>query len=222
MSGHLDMAITWTEESALQETLNASIHGIAFLLSLPAGILLTFLASENRPDLTAACMVYALSLNALYLASTLSHAVRGPLRRHQFRVWDQGLIYFLIAGTFSPFAYGYLHGWERTGMLTLVWLAAVAGFYSKVFGNHRIDNTATASYVLLGWLPSVILFLVVPTSCFVIVAIGGVLYTAGTRFLQNDHRHWSFHPIWHFMVLLASACHYAAIVMFPVLQLDKV
>lgn len=128
----------------------------------------------------------------------------------------------MIAGTFTPLACGFMDGWRLNALLGLVWLAAVSGFYSKVFGKHRIDNVTTASYVLLGWIPSMILLFYVPMGCFVLMALGGVLYTVGTLFLQNDHRHWSFHPIWHGMVVLASMSHYAAAVAYPVLRLDLV
>lgn len=216
------MAINWTEENASQETLNAWIHGIAFVLCLPGGMLLVYLANQLRPELIGPCVVYALSLIALYLASTLSHAARTPSLRHRFRTWDQGTIYLLIAGTFTPLACGFMDGWGRIVVMLLVWMSAGAGFFSKVFGTHRIDNVTTVSYVLLGWIPSMILFAYVPTGCFMMMMISGVLYTAGTLFLQNDHRHWSFHAIWHLMVVLASMFLYAAIVMYPVLRLDGV
>lgn len=214
------MAIHWTEENAAQETLNAWIHGLAFLLSIPGMAALIYLAGRFRPELIGAAVVYGLSLSALFLGSTLSHAVRTPHLRHRFRTWDQGLIYFLIAGTFTPLAWGFMEGWERLAVLVLVWMSALAGFYSKVFGSHRIDNMTTVSYVLLGWIPSMVLFAYVPTGCFVMMGVGGVLYTVGTLFLQNDHRHWSFHPIWHLKVVLASGFLYAAILMYPVLRLD--
>ncbi len=57
--------------------------------------------------------------------------------------------------------------------------------------------------------------------CFSVMALGGVLYTVGTRFLQNDHRRWYFHAVWHVLVIIASACHYAAIIVFPILDLDR-
>jgi hemolysin III len=216
------MAIHWTEENASQESLNAWIHGIAFLLSLPGAIVLVYLARQFRPEMMGACAVYGMSLGALYLGSTLSHAVRAPALRHRCRTWDQGLIYFLIAGTVTPLAWGFMDSWGRIGLVLMVWMLAAAGFYSKVFGTHRIDNMTTVTYVLLGWIPSMILLAYVPLGCFAMMAIGGVLYTVGTLFLQNDHRHWSFHPIWHSMVVLASMFFYAAMVMYPILRLDEV
>jgi len=215
------MAISWNEQNASQEALNAWLHGFAFLASLPCGMMLIYLASKFRSELVFSCVVYGISLSALYLTSTLSHAIREPVLRHRFRAWDQGLIYCLIAGTLTPIADGYLNGLMRISVLLLVWIAAAAGFYSKVFSKHRINSMTTVSYILLGWVPSMILFGFVSIPCFLMMAIGGILYTVGTIFLQHDHRRWYFHAIWHLMVVVASSCHFAAIIMFTVLQWDR-
>lgn len=214
------MAISWTAENASQETINAWTHGLGCLASVPAGLALSKLALERREQLFFACVAYSLSLTAMYLFSTLSHAVKPPLWRHRVRAWDQGMIYVLIAGTFTPFIWGFMTGWPRVGLMLFVWLAAAAGFYSKVFASHRINNMTSGSYILLGWIPAMILFSYVPLECFGLMLLGGVFYTAGVYFLQNDHRAWYFHAIWHSLVIVASACHYISITLFPVLQLE--
>lgn len=214
------MAICWTKENASQESVNAWTHGVGFLISIPAGVALIQLAAEHRKRLLYACLTYCLSLTALYLFSTLSHAVRDPNWRSRFRAWDQGLVYILIAGTFTPFGWGYMHGWERLTTLSFVWIAAISGFCSKVLLKHRIDNMTTVYCILLGWVPAVVLFGTVSSLCFATMALGGILYTIGTLFLQNDHRHRYFHAVWHLLVILASACHYTAIVIFVILQVD--
>jgi len=157
----------------------------------------------------------------MYLFSTLSHAVREPGLRHRFRAFDQGFIYVLIAGTFTPFVCGYMAGWPQWALLAAIWIAAGVGFYSKVFVRHRINNLAVVSYILLGWLPSMVLLGYVSMLCFTVMAIGGLLYTVGTLFLHYDHRNWYFHAVWHLMVIVASACHYFAIALFTVLQRDQ-
>lgn len=215
------MAKTLTEENASQEAVNAWTHGLGFVISLPAGFALNRLVVEHRDQLAWACLAYSLCLAAMYLFSTLSHAVRNQTWRHRMRAWDQGVIYATIAGTFTPFIWAYMDGWERVALLIAIWLAAAAGFYSKVVAEHRIDNMTAVSYVLLGWLPAMVLLGYVPLACFAIMAFGGLLYTCGTYFLQNDHRSWYFHAIWHLMVILASACHYAAIAMYTILRIDQ-
>jgi hemolysin III len=215
------MAAQWTDENAFQEKINAWIHGLGFLASIPAGLGLIALATRQNPEVVFACGLYSLTFATMFLFSTLSHAVRNPGWRHRFRALDQGAIYLLISGSFTPFIWGYMEGWQRWALLAGVWLGAFAGFASKVFVRHRIDNMTSLYYVLLGWIPAMILLNRVPLGCFAIMALGGVIYTAGTRFLQNDHIRWYFHPIWHVAVIVAGACHFAAIVMFPVLHLES-
>jgi hemolysin III len=114
-----------------------------------------------------------------------------------------------------------MQGWPRIAMLLLVWFSAALGFYSKVLAKHRVDNMTALTYVLLGWVPAIVLFWSVSTICFASMLLGGVLYTIGVLFLQNDHRNWYFHPIWHVLVILASAIHYLGIALFAVLQWDR-
>lgn len=215
------MAISWSDENAAQESINAWTHGLACALSLPAGVALIRLGLEHRSQLVGACLIYSVSLTGMYLFSTLSHAVREPIARHRMRALDQGVIYMLIAGTFTPFVWAYMQGWPRVALLIGIWLAAMVGFYSKVFVRHRIDNMTAVSYVLLGWVPAMVLLGYVSLACFAFMAVGGLLYTIGTLFLQNDHRSRYFHAVWHLMVVLASACHYVAIAMFTILQIDR-
>jgi len=215
------MARVWTDENASQESLNAWIHGIGFALSVPAGFGLAWLATLYHPSMWMACVVYGITLSAMYLFSTLSHAVRHPETRHRMRSMDQGVIYTLIAGTFTPFLWSSMEGWPRAALLILVWLAAFAGFYSKVLAKHRVDNMTAVTYILMGWLPAVALYWSTTTICFATMLLGGLLYTLGVLFLQHDHRAWYYHPLWHVMVILASASHYLGIAFFAVMQLDR-
>ncbi len=97
------MAISWSTENAALESINAWTHGVGFVASLPAGVAIAMVAAEYHPEMFYACVAYSISLSVMYLFSTLSHAVRTPVWRHRARAWDQGMVYMLIAGTFTPF-----------------------------------------------------------------------------------------------------------------------
>jgi hemolysin III len=73
---------------------------------------------------------------------------------------------------------------------------------------------ASLSYLLLGWIPAMVLMGFVPIYCFSWMLLGGVLYSVGVWFLQNDHRSLFHHAIWHIAVIVASGCHYVAIWVF--------
>jgi hemolysin III len=215
------MAKELTEENAFIESVNTWIHGIGFVASIPAGIYLASLAGGQQPGMLLACVVYSISLAGMYFFSALSHWVADPAQRHRMRSLDQGTIYLLIAGTFTPFILSQTSGWLRIGLLVFVWIAAAAGFYSKVLAKHRINNMTSIYYVLMGWIPaSVMIWSSTPLS-FGCMLLGGLFYTGGVLFLQNDHKAWYFHPLWHVMVVLASIIHYLGIAWFAVLGWDR-
>jgi hemolysin III len=200
------------------ETLNILTHGLGFLLSIPAAVGLTSVVlSHNDPWRSAGCIAFAVCLVVVYGASMLSHIHAGNNWRSIFRSIDQGCIYLLIVGTYTPFSLAYLRTPEWWLFLSVLWLLAWLGFASKVFFNHKLEGVAIWLYVALGWAPIVAtpaLLGSAPVEALVWTLIGGVFYTAGTFFLIYDVRaHW-YHAIWHLFVIAGSACHYYAILRF--------
>lgn len=193
------------------EVANTLTHGLGFLLSLGAWLYFWMATSTASPGLRITCMVFAATLALVYLCSTLSHAILHPYLRRRMRAWDQGSIYLLIAGTYSPFVwYGSPQGW-MVPIMAGVWLAAAWGFILKVLTSYRVDGISTVTYVLLGWVPAVPLFAQTPAICLLWMVLGGVSYTAGIVFLMSSHRAWFTHSIWHIAVILGSLCHCIAI-----------
>lgn len=198
-----------------EEPLNAAIHGVGFALSLcGAAAVVAAHAHVGRSALLASC-VYVATLAATYAVSTLSHVVRLPRSKQRWRAWDQGVIYLLIVGTYTPMMWRFVPADIMLPVLALLWLAAAAGFISKTAFHHRVGETfSSLSYVALGWLPSLALARFVPWECLQWIVLGGVLYTIGVVFLALDRRVRYFHALWHVFVILASACHFWAIYAF--------
>ena len=197
------------------EVINAVTHGLGVLLAVVASVamLLTAWANGNLWDF-AGCAVYALTLIGVYVASTLSHAVMDPMGRQICRRYDQGLIFLLIAGTYTPFAFHYLQtpaGWTLT---TAMWIVAWFGFYEKVLHRGYVDRTIVYIYLALGWMPLLgfpFIRHLIPLEVFLWILAGGVIYSLGTVFLMIDSRRFFFHAIWHLMVIAASAVHFWAV-----------
>ncbi len=104
------MAERWSAEIAGLEAINAWTHGLGFLVSLPACLAITLIAVQEDKSMITPCLVYGISLSAMYFFSTLSHALREPKWRSRARAWDQGAVYLLIAGTYTPFIWAYVSG----------------------------------------------------------------------------------------------------------------
>ena len=198
-----------------EEAVNQITHAIGLLLAIGGAAALAWVAAKSD-DIwrVRAAAIYGTTLVALYAASTLSHSfLSRPRLRHFFRTVDQVCIFFLIAGTYTPFGLIYLRdGW--TWNLTLaIWALALLGAFVKIFYSYlRTLNLST--YVLLGWLPLTTVGEAcarIPGPALLLVLGGGILYTAGTWFLAQDGKIPFVHGIWHLMVVAASACHFWAI-----------
>src|SRR3954452_21332763 len=85
-------------------------HQWAFFASLVLGAALIVLA--QTPKATLSVGIYAVSLSALFGPSALCPRVNGtrPGARQWMRRLDHSMIFFLIAGTYTPFALLVLHG----------------------------------------------------------------------------------------------------------------
>jgi hemolysin III len=200
--------------------LRGRLHQVAFFLSIPQGIAIIAVAADWVGRVGAT--VYALSLSGLYGSSALYHrrkwSPRGLMRMKRL---DHSMIYVLIAGSYTPFALLVLHGPWSIAILALAWAGAVAGITIKILSFDRLRVLGGAMYIILGWIVIIALPQLVqglsPLGLGLFFA-GGVLYTSGAAVLwrkrPNPSPTWfGYHEVWHSMVIAASLCHYAAIML---------
>lgn len=202
-----------------EEWANALTHGGAALASVIGAVVMARAAAGQTLMTTFCCMVFIASALAVFVASTLSHfLIYQPRLLNHLRAWDQGLIYVMISATYTPLIWRYSDESIRAPLLVAIWIAALAGFYSKVFAQFRVNSTGPISYLLLGWLPSFGLIGSVPGGLAWWMIAGGMLYCVGIAFLMNDHKRKYMHAAWHFFVMLAATCHFLAVYQYVALQ----
>lgn len=210
---------TGNEQHLSEEIANALSHGFGLLLSLVGLAALIVLAANGDGWHMGVCLVYGISLVLVYASSTLYHGVRRPETKRVLGLIDHICIYLLIAGTYTPFTLIYLRhegsGWT---LFIAIWSAALLGTLFKLIFRMRYRMVSTVLYVAMGWLGITTLGAMIehiPDGALILILTGGVLYTAGVFFYWKDHRPY-FHMVWHFFVLAASACHYAAILVYVI------
>jgi len=205
-----------TQLSHAEELANCITHGIGFVLSIAGAALMTTILGNGNPWRTAGCGIFLASMIAVYAMSTLSHTFTSPRLRTLFRALDQGSIYLLIAGTFTPFAMTYLSG-AWMWLLAACWVVALWGFSSKVLFAYRVESVSMWPCVILGAMP----FASVPTligavsfTALWFMVLGVVCYCIGLYFWLNDRKVRHFHAAWHVLVMAGSTAHFVAILMF--------
>ena len=200
----------------IREPVNGASHLLGFLLAGAGTFLL--LKNARSPWQLAGFSVYGASLLLLYGASSLYHLLpvsERPLRA--LRTLDHIAIYFLIAGTYTPIALVTLHGQLGWTLLVIVWLIAVAGIPFKLFFLDAPVWISTGTYLGMGYLALVAvqpLARAVPPSGLLWLLIGGVAYTVGAVIYSRQRPNpvpglLGHHEIWHLLVLIGSACHFA-------------
>lgn len=199
------------------EVANSVSHGIGFLAAVAAAPVLVLAAIQRGGAAgVLGSSVFAAAVVLLYLASTLSHALPENRARRLFEDLDQIAIYLLIAGTYTPFMLGVLHGVWGWTLLGLVWALAIAGIALKAAGKLRSVGASTGLYLAMGWLAVVAVkplwILVPPWGLFWIFA-GGAAYTVGVGFFAAQRIPYS-HLIWHLFVMAGTTCHFIAVLWY--------
>lgn len=199
-------------------TVRGWIHAIAFPLALIAGVVLVATAPTTAAKVSSA--IFAATAVLLFGVSALLH--RGhwsPRVENGLRRMDHANIYLIIAGTYTPLAVLAVPPNDGKIMLAIVWTGAIAGVFFRVFWLGAPRWLSTTLYVVIGW---VAVFFVpelidgAGVTAFVLIVIGGVLYSIGAVIYGTKRPHlvsgtFGFHELFHAFTVAAFVCHYIAI-----------
>lgn len=189
------------------------VHGVAIAAALfGGGYLFGRVLGGGFADITALlvyiCALLAmLGFSAAYNLTPIS-PVKWVLRR-----FDHSAIYLMIAGTYTPLLIHLPNQMLATALATVVWTGALIGIFIKVRFPGRFDGLAVITYLALGWVGVFALSSfasVLPTVTMILIALGGLLYSAGVPFYLWERLKYQ-NAIWHVFVVAAAACHFVAI-----------
>ena len=201
---------TYTEAEVFADR---CVHAVGVTAGFIAAITLVIVALKQLPtDAATAVVIYALGMLAMFCFSAAYNLSRGP-KRWLLRRCDHAAIFIKIAATYTPFAIAKMGGTEGIVLLAAVWGIALAGAAAKLIAPQRIASVSTLIYLAQGWTciftMQPLLAALSPTA-MVLLLVGGVLYTVGVVFHRAERL--SYHnAIWHGFVLVASACHFVAV-----------
>ena len=197
-------------------------HEYAFFVSLALGIGLILLAKGSEARLAVA--IYAASLSALFGVSALYHRVdwQRPSARRWMRRLDHTMIFFLIAGTVTPFALLVMDGPLATALLIAVWSGALAGTVVELVWVDHPKWVAAIVYIAVGMIGAIGFPAIVAEAGIaagVLIAAGGALYAIGAIVYAAGRPDpspavFGYHEIFHVLVIAAAAAHFAAIALF--------
>jgi hemolysin III len=202
-----------------EEIANSVSHGVGFLAALATTPFLVLAAARRGGPLAiVGASVFAGTTVALYLASTLYHALPRNRAKRVLRIIDHSAIFLLIAGTYTPFTLGVLRGALGWTLFGVVWCLAVLGVTLKAVGGIRYPRLSTMLYAGMGWLALIAirpLWVHVPVAGWLWLIAGGLAYTTGIAFYAAERVRYG-HFVWHLFVVIGTACHFCAVLWYAV------
>lgn len=202
----------------MQNPVRGFLHGSAAAAGFVGTVFLLFHA-PNWP-VRAAVLVFGLAMMALYTTSSLYHSIpwRDRWKKRMQRM-DHSMIYVLIAGTYTPVAAIVLDTPWSWIVLAMVWGITIGGVVQKGLFPKVPGWISVMMSTILGWIGVFFFWPMIQRLGWLpvgIVLAGGLLYTIGMVFLVTNRptlwpRVFSYHEVFHVMVVSATSLHYLVI-----------
>ncbi len=210
-----------------EEISNSITHGIGSLLSIAALVLMVIVAASHKNAIgVVTSAIFGSSLIILYTMSTLYHAISNEKAKKIFKIFDHVSIYWLIAGTYTPFTLVALRSINPAKAWTvfgIVWAIAIIGTITYAIFKNKFKILNIVSYVIMGWvviiaLPEIIEFFKINNAMpgLYLLAFGGIAYTLGIIFYVLQKKFKYSHSIWHLFVLLGSILQFFSVILYVI------
>ena len=204
----------------LKDPASAITHFIGMIAAISAApFLLEKAVFTGNAKAVIASSLFILSMILLYGASTFYHAIiTNDKATLLLKKLDHIMIYFLIAGSYTPVCMLVLPARTGTPLCGVVWCLAFAGLFLTICWVDSPKWLNSTIYIAMGWLcvlAMVPLVQTLPTAAFIWLVAGGVIYTIGgviyalkLPLFNAKHQYFGSHEIFHVFVMAGSLCHY--------------
>lgn len=194
---------------AREEKLNILSHALGVIFGIIAiYMMLIKVIPFNNTIYIFAFLIYGISIITLFGASTLFHSAKTPKIRYKLNILDHCAIFFLIAGTYTPYTLIVLSGKTGWILFSAIWCIALIGILLKLFFTGKYRILSTVIYVLMGWAAVFAfkpLYQNMHSNGFAWLIFGGIAYTLGAVLYAIKKIPYN-HAIFHIFVLIITDC----------------
>ena len=166
--------------------------------------------------------IFGASMVVLYTISSVYHGLRGGTGKKVLQILDHCTIYFLIAGTYTPFCLCTIRehnpalGWGTFGF---VWALAAVGIVLNAIDLKRFKVVSMVLYLGMGWciiLTGKLIVSLLGGTGFALLLWGGVAYTVGAVFYGLGHKKRYIHSVFHLFCLVGSGLHVLCVLLYVI------
>lgn len=192
-------------------------HVVGAAVALPGAIVMGLHARAG--DLFYESIIYGIGLVMLLGISALYHTPMWSVERRRFmRRLDHAMIYLFIGCSYTPL-FSAMGNSTADTVLQVAWLLSGLGVVQTIFWPDAPRFLRTSLYVSVSWIAALFavdLYVLLGPSGFGLLALGGLAYTVGAvcyakRWPNPYPGIFCYHEVFHVLVVVAAASHYAAI-----------
>lgn len=166
-------------------------------------------------------LTYGISMIVLYTMSSIYHGLKADsTAKKVFQIIDHCSIFFLIAGSYTPFALCTFRevdpvlGWT---ILAVLWGLTILGVTLNAIDLKKYKVFSMICYILMGWCiifkASILPELLTVPGVILLVA-GGISYTIGALFYGFGRKVKYMHSIFHLFIVLGSILQFFCIILY--------
>ncbi len=207
-----------------EEIFNMVSHIVGGALGIVAIVLcVIFSAKHSNVYGIISSSIYGATMIILYTMSSLYHGLSPKLKAKKvFQVLDHCAIFLLIAGSYTPFAlctlreYNEVTGWVIFGV---IWAMAILGIVLNSIDLKKYNIFSMICYLVMGWciiFKINILPKLLGMTGFLLLIIGGIVYTIGAVLYGLGRRHKYMHSIFHLCIFIGSLLQFFCILFYVI------
>ena len=198
------------------------IVGGAFAIAV-AALCIVFAAIKGNVYGVVSGAIFGAMMIVLYSMSSIYHGLSPKVKAKKvFRVLDHCTIFFLIAGTYTPFAlctlreYNTALGWVYFGV---VWGLAAIGITFTAINLEKYKVFSMILYLAIGWIIAPVLPVLVRSigkGGVVFLVLGGISYTIGAVLYGIGKKKRYMHSVFHIFIVIGSLLHFFCIFFYVI------
>ena len=212
---------TYTKGEEIFNMVSHIIGGVAGIVTIV--LCSVFGGIRHNPYGIVSGIIFGVSMLFLYTMSSLYHGLKANSKAKKvFQILDHCAIFVLIAGSYTPFAlctlrqYSTALGWV---IFFFFFAFAILGITLNSIDLKKYKIFSMICYLVMGWCIVIrgdLLPKLLGIPGFILILLGGIIYTIGAILYGVGKKHKYVHSIFHICVFVGNLLHVLCVLLYVI------
>ena len=214
-------SIKLVDYSRKEDWVNSITHIIGAVFALLVTVLCIARGIElNRFNYVILSLVYGLTMLAVFVCSSVYHALNPGNAKKVMRVVDHAMINFMIVGTITPYmvlAVAPLKPVMAYTLLIACWVAAITAVVITFTLFNKTKVIQMVLYMVIGWSSFMTVFVLwkhFSKAAIFLMVTGGIAYTIGAILYGIGRKKKYIHAVFHIFIIIGAFLHFLGLYMY--------